>query len=355
MDRRDPKVAEVGVRSRTRGYRRLGGEDRQQACSQAPRRHSRPQPGSLSASNAETLADPEPGPDAEFERMQEHELFGELVSEFAASLDEHDGRIVVLRFLRSWSFSEIARELNVSHACIRSVIHRLIAKLRDFLRRRGVGAGVEDDLHENERIERNSRTVRQSRAYRNIEASEIPQQKRHPRDLESGLVGGMPDKRVGSTDHASIWRECEVRQSLERPSHCWTPCPFCECPARVADPAVRVIVRVPRIHNSSLTRRVGVWILHPALFVRSPSARLIHCSPLAKVKAGLQFCESRRNPSTSSRTSRRSTLWPRLAGIRASVRAATWPPSRMDASDPKRETPPSRFIVKPQRSILTRT
>ena len=103
------------------------------------RRHSRTQTGSLSAPDADTLADPEPGPDAEFERMQEHELFGELVSEFAASLDERDGRIVVLRFLRSWSFSEIARELNVSHACIRSVIHRLIAKLRDFLRRRGLG------------------------------------------------------------------------------------------------------------------------------------------------------------------------------------------------------------------------
>ena len=42
-----------------------------------PRRHSRTQTGSLSAPDAETLADPEPGPDAEFERMQEHELFGD--------------------------------------------------------------------------------------------------------------------------------------------------------------------------------------------------------------------------------------------------------------------------------------
>ena len=102
------------------------------------RRHARQQAGSLSKAHDDTLVDAEPGPDIEFEWMQEHELFGALVREFAASLHERDGRIIVLRFVESRAVSEIAHELKVSDDCVWSVLHRVIPKLRDFLRRRGL-------------------------------------------------------------------------------------------------------------------------------------------------------------------------------------------------------------------------
>jgi DNA-directed RNA polymerase specialized sigma24 family protein len=92
----------------------------------------------LSKAHDDTLVDAEPGPDIEFEWMQEHELFGALVREFAASLHERDGRIIVLRFVESRAVSEIAHELKVSDDCVWSVLHRVIPKLRDFLRRRGL-------------------------------------------------------------------------------------------------------------------------------------------------------------------------------------------------------------------------
>ena len=92
----------------------------------------------MSKAHDDTLVDAEPGPDIEFKWMQEHELFGALVREFAASLHERDGRIIVLRFVESRAVSEIAHELKVSDDCVWSVLHRVIPKLRDFLRRRGL-------------------------------------------------------------------------------------------------------------------------------------------------------------------------------------------------------------------------
>lgn len=102
------------------------------------RRHAREQAGPLRGTGADALVDPEPGPDVELEQMQEHELFAALVSEFAQDLTTRDGQIVLLRFLKSWDLLEIARELKASDSCIRSVIHRVSPKLRDFLRRRGL-------------------------------------------------------------------------------------------------------------------------------------------------------------------------------------------------------------------------
>jgi hypothetical protein len=55
----------------------------------------------LSDVHADTLVDPEPGPDVELEVMQENELFGALVSEFASSLHRHLGRMVVMRFVEA--------------------------------------------------------------------------------------------------------------------------------------------------------------------------------------------------------------------------------------------------------------
>ena len=102
------------------------------------RRNSRRRAEALNETVAATLVDLELGPDAEFERMQEHELFGILVGEFAASMDLRDGRIVILRFVESWPMPEIAHHLKLSDATVRSVLHRATPKLRDFLSRRGL-------------------------------------------------------------------------------------------------------------------------------------------------------------------------------------------------------------------------
>jgi RNA polymerase sigma factor (sigma-70 family) len=102
------------------------------------RRHAREQAEPLGGTGADKMADPEPGPDVELEQMQEHELFAALVSEFAQGLTTRDREIVLLRFLKSWDFLEIARELKASDSCIRSVVHRVSPKLRDFPRRRGL-------------------------------------------------------------------------------------------------------------------------------------------------------------------------------------------------------------------------
>jgi RNA polymerase sigma factor (sigma-70 family) len=90
----------------------------QRLATKRARRHARQQPGSLSAERSNSLVDPEPGPDTEFEWMQEHELFGSLVLEFAGTLPEREGRIVVLRFVESQAVVEIARRLGVSSDCV---------------------------------------------------------------------------------------------------------------------------------------------------------------------------------------------------------------------------------------------
>ena len=83
------------------------------------------------------LVDPEPRPDEELEWMHQHELFGTLVSAFASSLPERDGLIVIRRFMEFKAVPEIARELNLSDRCVRSVLHRLVPRLRLFLHARG--------------------------------------------------------------------------------------------------------------------------------------------------------------------------------------------------------------------------
>ena len=60
----------------------------QRLATKRARRLSRQQPGPLSAERASTLVDPERGPNMGFEWMQEHELFGSLVVEFAGTLPE---------------------------------------------------------------------------------------------------------------------------------------------------------------------------------------------------------------------------------------------------------------------------
>ncbi len=111
----------------------------QRLAAKRARRNAKRRAGSLSETRTDTLVDPEPGPDAKFERMQEHELFGTLVLEVAASMAHRDGRMVVLRFVECWDVPRIAHHFNVSDDCVWSVLHRSIPKLRDFLRRKELG------------------------------------------------------------------------------------------------------------------------------------------------------------------------------------------------------------------------
>jgi RNA polymerase sigma factor (sigma-70 family) len=100
------------------------------------RRISRAKP--LNDSHADTLADHEPGPDAEFEWMQEHELFASLVQEFAASLPERDGRIAAMHWLVGCSLPLIASDLCMSRDAAWGVVRRIYPKLLNYLRPRFV-------------------------------------------------------------------------------------------------------------------------------------------------------------------------------------------------------------------------
>ena len=57
---------------------------------------------------ADGLLDHDPAPDAEFERMQEHEFFESLVEQFACGLPERERSIVVMHWVEGRTFSEIA-------------------------------------------------------------------------------------------------------------------------------------------------------------------------------------------------------------------------------------------------------
>jgi RNA polymerase sigma factor (sigma-70 family) len=92
----------------------------------------------LGERHADTLVDREPGPVIELELMQEHELFQDLVAEYAARLPERDGRIVTNHWLEERSLSRIASDLNMSDDAVWWVIRRVTPKLLDFLRRRGL-------------------------------------------------------------------------------------------------------------------------------------------------------------------------------------------------------------------------
>ena len=104
------------------------------------RRHARPHAAPLTATDADMLVDSEPGPDIVVERMQEHDLFGALVLEFAAHLHERDGRIVVMHWVRAWALSDIASELNMSEDAVWGAIRRARPKLLDYLSERGLGS-----------------------------------------------------------------------------------------------------------------------------------------------------------------------------------------------------------------------
>ena len=103
------------------------------------RRKSRPSAGTLGSDVASELADPEPGPDEEFERMQEHELFCTLVAEFCESLCQWKRPIVLLYWVEARPLVDIARRLNMSEDAVWCVLRRTKPGLVDHLRRRGIG------------------------------------------------------------------------------------------------------------------------------------------------------------------------------------------------------------------------
>jgi RNA polymerase sigma factor (sigma-70 family) len=101
------------------------------------RRRVKRHEGPLDPDLADQVLDPEPGPDVELERIQEHELFKTRVTEFAARLPEPDGRIVMLHWVNGYSLSTIASEMSVSKDKIAWVVRREAPRLVDYLRRCG--------------------------------------------------------------------------------------------------------------------------------------------------------------------------------------------------------------------------
>ena len=94
---------------------------------------------SLSEAHADTLIDPEPGPESELMWMQEHEIFRALLSEFAATLPERDRRVVLMHWVQASSLSGVASHLNMSEDAVWWVVRRVKPKLLDYFRRSGVG------------------------------------------------------------------------------------------------------------------------------------------------------------------------------------------------------------------------
>ena len=88
---------------------------------------------------AASMLDRKPGPEAELERMQQHELFHARVTQFAKRLSERDCRILIMRFIELKSTGAIAREVGVRPGCVRDFLHRLAPDLRDFLLAGGLG------------------------------------------------------------------------------------------------------------------------------------------------------------------------------------------------------------------------
>jgi RNA polymerase sigma factor (sigma-70 family) len=95
----------------------------------------------LTPETADALADPEPGPDIEFELMQNEADLRELIEGFAASLKlEHDQRAVRLRWLHGYSLSRIMEDMDISEDCAWGILRRVGPKLADYLHRKGYGA-----------------------------------------------------------------------------------------------------------------------------------------------------------------------------------------------------------------------
>ena len=92
----------------------------------------------LTPETADALADPEPGPDIEFELTQNEADLRELIEGFAASLQiEHDQRAVRLRWLQECSLSRIMEDMDISEDCAWGILRRVGPKLADYLHRKG--------------------------------------------------------------------------------------------------------------------------------------------------------------------------------------------------------------------------
>lgn len=77
----------------------------------------------------EKVEDPEPLPDELFARAE----LATLVERALLELPEHDRLVVTLRYMEDFSFEEIADILGAKSTTVRSVHHRALKKLRDFL------------------------------------------------------------------------------------------------------------------------------------------------------------------------------------------------------------------------------
>jgi RNA polymerase sigma factor (sigma-70 family) len=112
------------------------------------RRRSKRKEESLGSEASEELLDPEPGPDEEMERMQEHELFCVLVREFAEGLCERERAIVLMYWIEAFPVADIARRREMSEDAVRWVLRRIKPKLVHHLRHGGVG-GPSSTFREN--------------------------------------------------------------------------------------------------------------------------------------------------------------------------------------------------------------
>jgi len=94
--------------------------------------------GPLTPEETSELADPEPGPDIEFELKENEAQLRALIEAFAASLAaDHDQRVVRLYWLKEYSLSRIAVDMMISEDSAWGILRRVSVKLADYLRREG--------------------------------------------------------------------------------------------------------------------------------------------------------------------------------------------------------------------------
>jgi RNA polymerase sigma factor (sigma-70 family) len=86
-----------------------------------------------------SAASPEPGPDRQAETAELVRMFRELV----VLLPDRQAQVFCLRYVSEMSYREIAREMALKTSDVGVLLHRIHARLREFVKPAGGPCGLE--------------------------------------------------------------------------------------------------------------------------------------------------------------------------------------------------------------------
>jgi len=104
------------------------------------RRAARRKDAGLTPEIAADLVDPNADLATKRERNRRQQLVRAILEKLGASLPGQHHRIILLRWEEDRSVAKIAAELGLSEATVWGVLHRVVLKLPDLLRRAGLGS-----------------------------------------------------------------------------------------------------------------------------------------------------------------------------------------------------------------------